>query len=84
MRAASYYGENFNYYRSPGGTPLRCKTYDIDAASNDPAAIIAQALRKKFSHKVFQDSPGKFAQYIIWDFISFILFVYAKNLFRIM
>ena len=27
-------------------------------ASDDPAAIIAQALRKKFSHKVFQDSPG--------------------------
>ena len=27
-------------------------------ASNDPAAVIAHALRRKFAHNVFQDSPG--------------------------
>lgn len=25
---------------------------------DDPAAVIAHALRKKFSHRIFQDSPG--------------------------
>lgn len=45
--------------RSPGGTPLRRVQESQDAAANDPGAIIAQALRKKFSHKVFQDSPGE-------------------------
>ena len=44
--------------RSPGGTPLRKVQETREAASNDPAAIIAQALRKKFAHNVFQDSPG--------------------------
>ena len=29
-----------------------------EPASNDPAAVIAQALRRKFAHHVFQDSPG--------------------------
>ena len=27
-------------------------------ASNDPAAVIAHALRRKFAHNIFQDSPG--------------------------
>ena len=45
-------------FRSPGGTPLRKLQAHQQPASDDPAAIIAQALRKKFSHKVFQDSPG--------------------------
>ena len=26
---------------------------------DDPAAVIAHALRKKFSHRIFQDSPGR-------------------------
>ena len=29
-----------------------------EPASTDPAAVIAQALRRKFAHNVFQDSPG--------------------------
>ena len=48
----------FHLFRSPGGTPLRKLQECQQPASDDPAAIIAQALRKKFSHKVFQDSPG--------------------------
>ena len=49
--------------RSPGGTPLRRHNLDTqEAADNDPASIIALALRKKFAHKVFQDSPGKIVQ----------------------
>lgn len=35
--------------RSPGGTPLR-KT-PLPADGNDPASIIAQALKKKFAHR---------------------------------
>lgn len=46
--------------RSPGGTPLRPKNKDgREADPNDPASIIAQALRRKFSHRVFRDSPDK-------------------------
>lgn len=45
--------------RSPGGTPLRPKDRNQDAVNSDPGAIIAQALRRKFAHQVFQDSPGK-------------------------
>lgn len=45
--------------RSPGGTPLRTKTHTQDPSTDDPAAIIAHALRKKFSHRIFQDSPDK-------------------------
>lgn len=46
--------------KSPGGTPLRPvnKTGRAAVDPNDPASIIAQALRKKFAHKVFRDSPG--------------------------
>ena len=46
-------------FRSPGGTPLRPKHHNLDTNSTDPGAIIAQALRRKFAHQVFQDSPGK-------------------------
>ena len=47
-------------HRSPGGTPMKKKGQEnIEAASNDPAAVIAQALRRKFAHNVFQDSPGR-------------------------
>lgn len=45
--------------RSPGGTPLRPKVHrQQEPSMEDPAAVIAHALRKKFSHKIFQDSPG--------------------------
>ena len=48
-----------NTARSPGGTPLRPVNKGGRAADpNDPASIIAQALRRKFSHRVFKDSPG--------------------------
>eukprot|EP00794_Sanderia_malayensis_P004587 gene4587-5190_t len=39
-----------NIKRSPGGTPLRVKSSNIpNSSSNDPADIIANALRKKFA-----------------------------------
>ena len=45
--------------RSPGGTPMRRKDQEnCEPASNDPGAIIAQALRRKFANRMFQDSPG--------------------------
>lgn len=44
--------------RSPGGTPMRKKPLAQEPLVDDPAAIITNALRKKFSHRVFQDSPG--------------------------
>ena len=44
--------------KSPGGTPLRPNKGKKEADPNDPASIIAHALRKKFSHRVFKDSPG--------------------------
>jgi hypothetical protein len=46
--------------KSPGGTPMRPKAgYGSSSSTDDPAAIIANALRLKFSHRIFQDSPGK-------------------------
>jgi len=55
-------------YRSPGGTPLRTKSQNTGVPDDsDPAAIIARALQKKFSHSVFQDSPGLFCVFIsVW------------------
>lgn len=45
--------------RSPGGTPLKTKSQnDSVPPDSDPAAIIAHALQRKFSHSVFSDSPG--------------------------
>lgn len=46
--------------KSPGGTPLRPNKGRKEADPNDPASVIAHALRKKFSHRVFKDSPGGF------------------------
>ena len=37
---------------------MRKKPLSREPSMDDPAAIIASALRKKFSHRVFQDSPG--------------------------
>ncbi|XP_003386870.1 PREDICTED: mitochondrial fission regulator 1-like [Amphimedon queenslandica] len=46
--------------RSPGGTPFRPhQTVSREPSMDDPAAVIAHALRKKFSHRIFQDSPDK-------------------------
>ncbi len=36
-------------FRSPGGTPLKVKSMNDSSSSNDPADIIANALRKKFA-----------------------------------
>ena len=45
--------------KSPGGTPLRRLQEHQQPTMDNPAAIIAQALRRKFSHRVFQDSSDK-------------------------
>ena len=46
--------------RSPGGTPLKTKSQNTSVPiDSDPAAIIAHALQRKFSHSVFSDSPGQ-------------------------
>ena len=37
---------------------MRKKPLPQEPLVDDPASIIASALRKKFSHRVFQDSPG--------------------------
>lgn len=51
-------------HRSPGGTPMRRKDQvNMEPASNDPAAVIAQALRRKFANRMFQDSPGTYVHY---------------------
>ena len=48
-----------HWSRSPGGTPMRTRQRDPRTPDNsDPAAIIARALQKKFSHLIFQDSPN--------------------------
>ncbi|CAH1233907.1 MTFR2 [Branchiostoma lanceolatum] len=41
--------------RSPGGTPVRQKPKEAD--TQDPAALIAQALRRKFAHRKPLGSP---------------------------
>ncbi|XP_019622713.1 PREDICTED: LOW QUALITY PROTEIN: mitochondrial fission regulator 1-like [Branchiostoma belcheri] len=43
--------------RSPGGTPIRQKPKESDA--QDPAALIAQALRRKFAHRKQIGSPDQ-------------------------
>ncbi|XP_078598207.1 mitochondrial fission regulator 1-like isoform X2 [Branchiostoma floridae x Branchiostoma japonicum] len=43
--------------RSPGGTPVRQKPKEADA--QDPAALIAQALRRKFAHRKPVGSPDQ-------------------------
>ena len=37
------------------------------ACDDDPGAIIARALRQKFSNRVFRDSPGEIAFPLIYD-----------------
>ena len=46
-------------FRSPGGTPLRVLRANKQMDLNDPASIIAEALRRKFSNKVYTPSPSK-------------------------
>ena len=43
--------------RSPGGTPLRPTNKQGTFDPNDPISIIREAVRRKFSHPVFQESP---------------------------
>ncbi|KAJ8355770.1 hypothetical protein SKAU_G00185640 [Synaphobranchus kaupii] len=44
--------------RSPGGTPVRKKSKKVVSLS-DPAALIAEALKRKFSHRHKEDSFDK-------------------------
>ena len=43
------------FLRSPGGTPLRDKPKDCEV--NDPATLIARALKKKFAAQHILRSP---------------------------
>lgn len=45
--------------RSPGGTPIRRRRSKGVACSSDPAALIAEALKRKFAHRQRDDSFGK-------------------------
>ncbi|RXN17989.1 mitochondrial fission regulator 2-like protein [Labeo rohita] len=45
--------------RSPGGTPVKRRRSKGVAYSSDPAALIAEALKRKFAHKQRNDSFGK-------------------------
>lgn len=45
--------------RSPGGTPVRRRRSKGLACSSDPAALIAEALKRKFAHRRRDDSFGK-------------------------
>ncbi|XP_067301938.1 mitochondrial fission regulator 2 [Pseudorasbora parva] len=45
--------------RSPGGTPVRRRKSKGVTCSSDPAALIAEALKKKFAHRQRDDSFGK-------------------------
>ncbi|KAG9347670.1 hypothetical protein JZ751_005243 [Albula glossodonta] len=44
--------------RSPGGTPVRKRSKKA-VASGDPAALIAEALKRKFAHRYKEDSFDK-------------------------
>lgn len=47
-------------YRSPGGTPVRRRSSKCDTALlNDPAALIARALKKKFAQHRHNTSSDK-------------------------
>lgn len=46
------------FYRSPGGTPIREKPAN-KAHISDPAALIADALKRKFEHTYLNDSSDK-------------------------
>ncbi|XP_051961959.1 mitochondrial fission regulator 2-like [Xyrauchen texanus] len=45
--------------RSPGGTPVKRRRSKGIACSSDPAALIAEALKLKFAHRLRDDSFGK-------------------------
>uniref|UniRef100_A0A671SAP2 Mitochondrial fission regulator n=1 Tax=Sinocyclocheilus anshuiensis TaxID=1608454 RepID=A0A671SAP2_9TELE len=52
-------GDSHTKFRSPGGTPVRRRRSKGLAFSSDPAALIAEALKRKFAHKQRDDSFGK-------------------------
>ncbi|XP_030643192.1 mitochondrial fission regulator 2 [Chanos chanos] len=45
--------------RSPGGTPVRKRRSKGNVCPSDPAALIAEALKRKFSHRQQDDSFDK-------------------------
>ncbi|XP_051948089.1 mitochondrial fission regulator 2 [Xyrauchen texanus] len=45
--------------RSPGGTPVKRRKSKGMACSSDPAALIAEALKRKFAHRLREVSFGK-------------------------
>ncbi|KAA0707243.1 Mitochondrial fission regulator 2 [Triplophysa tibetana] len=45
--------------RSPGGTPVRRRRSKGVTCASDPAALIAEALKRKFAHRQRDDSFGK-------------------------
>lgn len=45
--------------RSPGGTPVRKRRSKGAVCAADPAALIAEALKKKFAHRQRDDSFDK-------------------------
>uniref|UniRef100_A0A8C2H9M7 Mitochondrial fission regulator 2 n=1 Tax=Cyprinus carpio TaxID=7962 RepID=A0A8C2H9M7_CYPCA len=53
-------GDSHTKLRSPGGTPVRRRRRSKGVAfSSDPAALIAEALKRKFAHKQRDDSFRK-------------------------
>ncbi|KAI5612118.1 mitochondrial fission regulator 2 [Silurus asotus] len=48
-----------NIERSPGGTPVRKRRSKGAACVSDPAALIAEALKRKFAHRQRDDSFDK-------------------------
>ncbi|KAF5896724.1 mitochondrial fission regulator 2, partial [Clarias magur] len=48
-----------NVERSPGGTPVRKRRSKGMVAASDPAALIAEALKRKFAHKQRDNSFDK-------------------------
>uniref|UniRef100_A0A3B5LK24 Mitochondrial fission regulator n=1 Tax=Xiphophorus couchianus TaxID=32473 RepID=A0A3B5LK24_9TELE len=60
MWVFDYEGESFARTRSPGGTPVRRRSIKCDTALlNDPAALIALALKKKFAQHRHNTSSDK-------------------------
>lgn len=46
-------------FRSPGGTPVRKRRSKGTASSLDPASLIAEALKRKFAHRLRDNSFDK-------------------------
>ncbi|XP_051518219.1 mitochondrial fission regulator 2-like [Myxocyprinus asiaticus] len=57
--AGTIRSQSGNAVRSPGGTPVRRRRSKGIACSSDPAALIAEALKRKFAHRQREDSFGK-------------------------